>query len=235
MSTRILTAFIAVAALAMAQKPKSKSEADALMAIQSEQDATAKINKIDAFLKKYADSEYKTWAYTQAADASDRTNDGPKVIIYSELAIESDPKAYHPMLMEAAELARSTRENDLDKNEKLAKAEKLVNQAMEIVPTAPKPNPQVPDATWEEYKKQFMSDGHRDLGMIAAVRKKWDVAITEFKLALSLPAEPDPSIFIRLASAYTDSKQPDEALAALAKVPKTAGPGRFRPEGNGSG
>ena len=59
MRTRILAAFVAVAALAMAQKPKSKSENDALIAIQGEKDPAAKITKIDEFVKKYADTEFK--------------------------------------------------------------------------------------------------------------------------------------------------------------------------------
>src|ERR1700679_3308801 len=105
MRTKMFTAFVAVAALAMAQKAKSKPEAEALMAIQAEQDPAAKIAKVDAFVAKYADTEFKTWAYTQAAEAAEQTNDGAKVIIYAELAMETDPKAYHPMLMVAAELA----------------------------------------------------------------------------------------------------------------------------------
>jgi tetratricopeptide (TPR) repeat protein len=219
MRTTILTAFVAVAALAMAQKPKSKSEVEALQAIMAEQDPAAIMTKVDAFVAKFADTEFKTWAYTRAAEAAMQKNDGTKVIIYSDLAMESDPKAYHPMLMEAGEIARTTRENDLDKDEKLAKAEKLAKQAMEVVPTAPKPNAQIPDAQWDEVKKEFLADGHRDLGMVAAVRKKYDVAIAEFKQAVEIPAQPDPSAFIRLAAAYNDNKQPDEALAALAKMP----------------
>jgi hypothetical protein len=221
MRIRLLTALLAVGALAMAQKPKSKSEVEALQAIQAEQDPTAIIAKVDAFVAKYADTEFKTWAYTRAAEAALQKNDGAKVVIYSELAIESDPKAYHPMLMEAGELARSTRENDLDKDEKLGKAEKLVKQAMEIIPTAAKPNAQIADAQWDEVKKEFLADGHRDLGMIAAVRKKNDVAIAEFKQAVEIPAQPDPSAFIRLAAAYNDNKQPDQALATLAKTPSS--------------
>jgi tetratricopeptide (TPR) repeat protein len=221
MRTRtILAALLTVAAtLAMAQKPKSKSEQDALIAIQAEQDPAQKIAKVDAFVIKYADTEFKAWAYAQAADAADRSNDGAKVIIYSDLAIEADPKAYHPMIMESAEIARSTRENDLDKEEKLAKAEKLAKQALEIAPTAAKPNPQIPDDQWAEIQKEFVGDAHRDLGMIATVRKKYDVAITEFKAAVTVPAQPDPATFIRLAAAYTDNKQPDEALGVLAKMP----------------
>jgi tetratricopeptide (TPR) repeat protein len=220
MKTWILAAaFLAVAGLGTAQKVKSKSEGEALQAIQTEQDPAAVMTKVDAFMAKYADSEFKTWAYTRAAEAAERKNDGPKVIIYSDLAIESDPKAYSPMLMESAELARSTRENDLDKDDKLAKAEKLAKQAMEIVPAAAKPNAQIPDAQWEEVKKELLADAHRDLGMVAAVRKKYDVAIAEFKQAVEIPAQPDPPTYIRLAAAYTDNKQPEEALAVLAKTP----------------
>jgi hypothetical protein len=217
-TTKILAAFAVAAALMLGQKVKSKGEGEALQAIQAEQDPTAKMAKVDAFIQKYADTEFKEWALTRAAEAAEAKHDSAKLIIYSELAIDANPKAYSPMLMESAELARSTRENDLDKDEKLSKAEKLAHQAMDVIPTAPKPNPQIPDAQWEEVKKDYLGDAHRDLGMIASVRKKYDVAITEFKLANETAAHPDPAVDVRLAGAYTDNKQPDEALAVLAKV-----------------
>ncbi len=216
----ILAAILAVAALGMAQpKVKSKKESEALIAIQGEKDPAAKIAKVDAFVKQFADTDFKTWAYSQAIHAAEQLNDGPKVIIYCDLTLESDPKSYDAMLSEAGELARSTRENDLDKDQKLGQADKLAHQAMEIIPTAPKPNPNIPDAQWEEIKKELLADAHRNLGMTATVRKKYDVAIAELKESLTIPSQPDPTNYIRLATAYDDNKQPDEALAALAKVP----------------
>jgi tetratricopeptide (TPR) repeat protein len=215
----MLTAFLAVAALAMAQKPKSQKELDGLIAIQNEQSPAAKIALIDAFIVKFADTEFKIALYTQAAEAAQRIPDSAKVIIYSELAIESDPKAYHPMLMVAGELARTTRENDLDKEEKLVKADKLARQAMDLVPNAARPNPKMTDDEWAEIKKELLGDGHRDLGMIASVQKKYDVAIAEFKQAVEIPAQPHPATNISQAAANTDNKQPDEALAVLAKMP----------------
>ena len=62
MRTKMLAAAVAVAALAMAQKPKSKAELEALQGIQGEQDPAAKIAKVDAFVVKYAYTEFKTWA-----------------------------------------------------------------------------------------------------------------------------------------------------------------------------
>lgn len=222
MTMKMLAAFLAAGALLMAQKVKSKAEGEALQGIQAEQDPKAKMDKVDAFIVKFADTEFKTWAYTQAARSAEQLGAGPKVIIYCDLAIESSPKAFEPMLMESAELARSTRENDLDKEEKLSKADKLAHQAMELVPAATKPNPQILDAQWDEIKKEYVADGHRDLGMVASVRKKYDVAIAEYKQAVEIPGEPDPATFIRLAAAYNDNKQPDEALAVLAKVTNPA-------------
>jgi tetratricopeptide (TPR) repeat protein len=218
---------MAVAALAMAQTPAqqkkyTKAEAEALNGIMAEKDPATQITKVDAFIQKFADTQFKGVAYTLAARAAEQMGAGAKVVIYADLAIEADPKAaYEAMLMEAGELARSTRENDLDKDEKLAKADKLAKEAMEVVPTAPKPNAQIPDAQWEEVKKELIADAHRDLGMIAAVRKKYDVAIAEFKQAIEIPQDPDKPTFIRLAAAYNDNKQPDEALAILAKMPPT--------------
>jgi len=215
---KLVAAVVTVAALAMAQKPKSKKEQDALIAIQGEKEPAAKMAKVDAFVIQFADTEFKTWAYTQARIAAQALNDSAKIIIYCDLALEADPKAYDSMLAEAGELARTTRENDLDKDQKLTKADKLVHQAMEIIPTATKPNPAITDPQWDEYKKEFLSDAHNDLGMIASVKKKYDVAIEEFKQASTIPEKPDPVVLVRLAGAYTDNKQPDEALAALAKV-----------------
>jgi len=222
MRTKLLAAFLTVSALVIAQPPKpkfSKAEGEAINAFLAEKDPAAKIAKIEAFIQKFADTQFKSMAYTQAARAAEQMGAGPKMIIYAELAIDADPKAYEAMLMESAELARTTRENDLDKEEKLAKAEKLANQAMVLAPDAPKPNAQIPDAQWDEIKKEFVGDAHRDLGMIASVRKKYDVAIAEFKQAVEIPHESDPATYIRLAAAYSDNKQPDEALAVLAKMP----------------
>ena len=70
------------------------------------------------------------------------------------------------MLLKSGELARGTRENDLDKDEKLGKAEKLANEAITIVGTA-EAQCALTDTQWNEIKKEYVGDAHRDLGMIA--------------------------------------------------------------------
>jgi hypothetical protein len=217
-SGKTLTAFLAIAALAIAQKPKSKAEADALIAIMNEQDPSVKIGKINSFIASFADTDFKSVLYTQAANIAGQKKDAPSLLIYAELAIQVDPNALVPMLMVSAELARSTRENDLDKQEKLARAERYARRAIELIPDLPKPNPQIPDEKWSEIKKEFMRDAHRDLGMVASARKQFDVAAAEFKQTEDATGQADEPALIRQAIAYNDAGRPDDALAELAKV-----------------
>ena len=53
---------------------------------------------------------------------------------------------------------------------------------------------------------------------MAVVRKKYDVAITEYKAAIDGAATPDPATMVRLASAYGSAGKYDEQIATLDKV-----------------
>src|SRR6266849_3621822 len=223
MRTRIrmisaVAAFALAATLGMAQKVKSQKEAEALQAIQSATTADARIAAVDSLITKFADTEFKAWALTLAADAAQRKGDSVKTVVYAQSALEADPKNYQAMLMISGELARTTRENDLDKEEKLARSEKLVNEAIAAINTAAKPNPQIPDEQWASIKKDFIAQAHENLGLAALARKKNDVAITEFKTAVEGAASPDPATMVRLASAYDQAGKYDEGLAVITRI-----------------
>jgi tetratricopeptide (TPR) repeat protein len=113
-------------------------------------------------------------------------------------------------------LAQTTRENDLDKEEKLAKAEKLLNATNENLKAATKPNPQMADKEWDEARQQMTGEAHSALGLIALTRKKYDVAVTEFKTASDL--DPQPAYLVRQASALQSAGKNDEAIAICDKV-----------------
>jgi tetratricopeptide (TPR) repeat protein len=218
---RTLAGLVAAATLVMAQKPKSKGEVEAIMAVQGAQTPDAQVAAVDNLVTKFADTEFKAWALQQAANAEQRKGDTAKAIVYAERTIEADPKAFYAiqaMLLISGELARTTREFDLDKEEKLARAEKLAKDAVAGVNTAPKPNPQMTDDQWTAVKKDETAEAHKDLGLAAMARKKFDVAIAEFKQAVEGAATPDPADIVRLASAYDQAGQPDAAIPLLDKV-----------------
>jgi len=197
--------------------PKSQAEQQAVMAlIQAQGNPDAQIKAADELLTKFADTQFKEMALYMQAVAYEQKGDGDKAMIYAEKVLEVNPKNFQASLLIGQVLAQKTRENDLDKEEKLGRAEKLLTGAIEYVKTAPKPNPQLPDQQWEEAKVFITAEAHNGLGMAALTRKKYDVAIKEFEAALS--GDPQPTYSVRLASALQQSGKNAEAVVILDKV-----------------
>ena len=207
------------AMMALAQpKPKSQKEYDAYVAILQTPDPAARIPLADKFLASFADTELKAQVLQVATMSAFEANDPEKVIIYGERTLEADPKNYVAALMIARAIAYRTREFDLDKEDKLNRSEKLAKMAIEQLQTAQKPNPQIPDADWEVGKKDYTGQAHDALGMGAMIRKKYDVALTEFQKSLELSMQPNPDTMVFMADAYNNLGKYDEAIAMADKA-----------------
>jgi tetratricopeptide (TPR) repeat protein len=198
--------------------PKSKGELEAIQAMFNAADPDTRIKAADELVAKYADTDFKDLAMFLAAFSSQQKGDSEKAIVYAERALEANPKHIQSMLILAETIAQRTRERDLDREEKLVRAEKYANGALEALKDAPKPNPSLTDEQWEAGKKDLGAQAHQALGMAAMARKKNDVAITEFKLSTETAANPDPATFVRLAQAYSAAGKHDEAIATAQKV-----------------
>jgi tetratricopeptide (TPR) repeat protein len=205
-------------------KGMSDKERAAVKKVQDAKSPDEVIAAVENLVTNFADTSVKPAALYEAAEAADQKQDFLKAISYGELSIEADPKAGTAMsakLLVAGELAQHTRKNDLDREsaEKLPKAEKYAKEAMEMLPGLAKPDgSNVPDAEWDTFKKDKMAEGHRDLGLIAVARAKWDVAVTEFKAAVDGSSMPDSVLMVRLGNAYNESNKFAEADAVLKKV-----------------
>ncbi len=217
LATVAIFAVMAVSALAQkAPGVKSQKEAEAVQAVFQAQDPSARIAAAESLLQKFADTDFKAIALYLATEASAQLNDGDKVIIYGERTLEADPKNYMAMLTMGRTLASRVREHDFDKEEKLGRAEKLAKDANEALKTATKMNPQMSDADWEGAKKDFTAQHFEVLGLAGVARKKFDVAIANYKSAIDLSS--DPSTMVRLAQAYNMAGKPDDAIAMADKV-----------------
>jgi tetratricopeptide (TPR) repeat protein len=201
-------------------KPKSQKELEALQAIFSAQDPDVRIAAVENLLTKFADTEFKAIALQVAAASAQQKNDFEKMTVYSERTLEADPKNYGAMLMLASGIAQRTREFDLDKEEKLGRAEKYANTSIELIKTAQKPRPDLPDAEWEGAKKSYLAQAYEALGLAAMARKKYDDAAKQFEMAVA--TSPDGGTYVRLAAAYNQAKKPDQAIAALDKLNSVA-------------
>jgi tetratricopeptide (TPR) repeat protein len=197
---------------------KSQKEAQAVMAIVNAQDPDARIKACNDLVTNFSDSEFKPLALYFAAVSYQQKNDYDHMVIYAERTLEADPNHYQAMLLLAQAIAMRTREFDLDREEKLKTAEGYANKALELLKTAPRPNPQITDEQWEEAKKDLAAQAHESFALADMARNQTDKAIEEFKTALSLSATPDPSTMVRLAAAFNKAEKYDDAMATLDKV-----------------
>lgn len=213
-----ISAGLAVATILAQPKPKSQKEVDAIMAMQNAPDPDSRIKAGQELITKFADTEFKPFAMYVIASSYQQKGDLENAIIWAERTLELDKTNFMSMNMIASGLAQKTREFDLDKDEKLARAEKMAKAAIEAVKTATKPNPQVTDEQWEAIKKDYTAESYQALGLVANVRKNYPEAVTNFKAAVEVSPQADPATLTRLAAAYNNTKQFDEAIAAADKA-----------------
>jgi tetratricopeptide (TPR) repeat protein len=217
---------LAVCAAPAFQKLKSQKEFDAYKAMMTATTPDATIAAAENLLTTFADTELKPLALYMEADAYGRKGEFEKAVVFGERSLEADPKNYQAQLLLARQYAGHTGENDLDKEEKLGKATKYANDAIASIAAAAKPNPQITDAQWDGAKKSFTAEAHEALGMIADVRKKYDVAANEYKTALDTQPTPDPATLVRYGMAQERQGKYDEAIASFDKAladPNAAG------------
>jgi tetratricopeptide (TPR) repeat protein len=221
MLTGILAAAAAAASLMAQAKPptvKSQKELDAVKAMFSAAQASPDqtITAAESLITGFADTEFKETALYFEARAYQQKSDMVKAQVYAERVLEINPKNYQTTLMLGEVIAQSTRENDLDKEEKLSKAEKYLTGTIENLKSAPKPNPQMSDKDWDDARQQMTAEAHSGIGLCALTRKKFDVAGAEFKTAADL--DPQPAYLVREASALQSSGKNDEAIAICDKI-----------------
>ncbi len=213
------------AALAFAQtanpkqpQPKSQKELDAVQAIFQAPDPDARIAAAKELVTKFADTDFKATAFYVGAFSYQQKGDLENAIVWAEQALDADPKFYAAQLMIANALALRTKEFDLDREEKLGRAEKLAKEAVNTINAAPKPRPDITDEQWEAARKDFIAQAHEALGLAALVRKKYDVCAAELSTAASLASQQDASLMVRLANCQLQAGKPDEAITLLDQV-----------------
>jgi tetratricopeptide (TPR) repeat protein len=198
--------------------PKSAKERDAIIAVQSATTPDDRLKAIESVLTNFADTQFKVILLQMAMQTALQKDDYAATTLYAERLLEADPKNPFAEVTLAGEIPRHTREFDLDKEEKLTKADKYAHAAIENIATAPKPQPNMPDEQWAGMKKDTVAQAHDALGMIATLRKNYDQAIAEYNIAITSALRPDPSDYVRLGQAEIEAGKLDDANAASDKA-----------------
>lgn len=195
---------------------KSQAEAQAVQALGQAQDADTVIKAAEDLLTKFADTDFKDVALLMEARAYQAKKDDAKAQIFAERALEANPKSYQTTMLLGELLAAHIGEHDFDRDDKLTRAEKYLNDSIAAVSAAAKPNATLPDAQWEEIKKAAIAEGHNALGVLALDRKNYDAAIKEFQTAIA--NDPQGAYMVRLASSEVQAGKLDDAIALCDKL-----------------
>jgi tetratricopeptide (TPR) repeat protein len=219
--------FTAIAALALgvsplrAQKVKSQKEQQAILAVQTAATPDDRIKAIENVLENFADTEFKVPLLQMAVQTEEQKGDYTQIVFYGERLLKADPKNAFAQVTLASETARHTRENDLDKDEQLGKVDKWAKDGIEDAKVAPKPRADVPDADWENVRKDLEAQGYVALAIADNLRKNYDGAATNYKQSLSVESTPNPATLVRLAQVYMSQGKLDDANYTLDKAINT--------------
>ncbi len=222
-----LAAFIGIAAFALgvsplrAQKVKSQKEQQAILAVQTAATPDDKIKAIESVLENFADTEFKVPLLQMAVQLEEQKGDYTQIVFYGDRLLKADPKNAFALVTLASETARHTRENDLDKDDQLAKVDKWAKDGIEAAKTVPKPRADVPDADWENYRKDMQAQGYVALAMADNLRKNYDGAATNYKQSLAIESTPNSATLVRLAQVYMSQGKLDDANYTLDKAINT--------------
>jgi len=198
---------------------KSQDELKAYQDASAKTDPAETESAADAFAAKYPNSEMKGTLYVRAMNIYAQANNGEKVIEAGRKAIAADPTNPLPLVQVASVLAETTRDTDLDREQRLVEAAKDAQAAIDNINTGlivpPKASPERVAAA----KATILTMAYDTLGMVNMNKK--DFAAAEqvlLKAADASKGNPEAVIYLRLSVAQDQLKQYRQALDSANKA-----------------
>jgi tetratricopeptide (TPR) repeat protein len=196
-------------------KAKGKKEIEAVRAMYTAQTPDEQIAKAKEFIDKFADSDFRGSAFYVMATASDMKRDWDNVVVYGEQAVAADPLNFGSMALMSKAIAQSTKKFDLDKADKLARADKFAKDALELSKKAPKPNPELTDDQWAAAVKDIVEPAYEGLAFESIAKEDYAGCAENFKLAIASMSQLEPALLIRGGHCSVLAKKYDDAIASF--------------------
>ena len=199
-------------------RPKSQKEADALMAIQDATDPDVRIEAIHSLLTGFKNTQFKEYANLMMMISYQQKDDFEMMLLYGESTLEINPNIIDTLLSLGYAIPARTGQFDLDKEEKLAKAEDFAKRALLVIPTLENTNEDVTPEAWLVAKKNYMSQAHDSRGLVAMQRKDYAAAEGSFRQSLQVASEQGATTFYHLARTLRELDKNDEAMEMIDKA-----------------
>jgi tetratricopeptide (TPR) repeat protein len=186
---------------------KSRDEYDAFMAMANEKDPNKKIQLAEAFLTKYANSDFKEGAYVVEMQTYQAQNEPDKAIDAAHKVLQANPDNPDALRFLTFVFPFMYKGDAPDHDAKLAEAETEAKHGLEVVQKLQKPA-NLPEDQFNQIVKGLRDIFNGTIGFVDLQRKDYAGAITADKAA----AEDNPSdeyVFYRMGLAYLYSNPHD--------------------------
>ncbi len=224
------------AAMANGQVILTPAEDADFKAMSTELDPDKAIALAEAFVQKYPNSEVLSYAFAFEANAYQTKGDAAKIVEYAEKSLDLKKDNLMSLLLAAYAMPQPQFMNlhHTDEEDQLAKAETYCQDALKAVNDLKK-QPNETDEDFAKRKAIYISNVHADLGMIHLDRAQLGLmgmdkeelakAEQEYKQAVTLTDNPDPSDYFRMGEACRLQGKIDDAIAAFTKASELGGRG----------
>ena len=200
----------------VAPVPKTKEEEAAMKAaIAKASDPAAFQTAVDDFAAKFPESNVRGMLYRQLMLVYEQQGNADKAYEAGRKALTFDPDDPLTLSDSAVYLASHTHDTDLDKDERLAEAKKMANEAITNIDQL-RLSAQATAADREKYKKAVLAQAYSGLAMVEQANKNWPAA--EAAYAKAIDASPEPATMLRLGFAQRMQNKLQAASETFAKA-----------------
>lgn len=213
---RIRGQFGPLADPAHAPQAKSQEEFDAYLEILDAPNAHETIDRVEAFIFKYPESELSATAYQHQMVSYQELNEFEGMLRAGEKYLQLLPGNLNALLTLASAIPNATATRP-DAPELLARAQDYARQALRILKRIRIPR-EISLEEWERLRRQMEAQAHEALGHVAVKRGQIDIAISEFEKATEYNPKPQGKQFFRLGVAYAWAGKNDRAERALRRA-----------------
>lgn len=195
-------------------KVNSQEEYAAYQAAVKTTDVAAEEKAADDFATKYPASELRPLVFKAVMQRYQQANNGDKMVEMAKKVLALDPDDPEALVSVAQVEAEQTKDDSLDKDQRLAEAKKDAERALITVDTDV-PTSGYPEEQLKNYKSFIRSQAYFVIGTAAFKASKWPEAETNLKKSIDeLPQQPDVIAVYRLALSLDFQNKIPEALKA---------------------
>jgi tetratricopeptide (TPR) repeat protein len=198
---------------------KSQDELKAYQDAASKTDPSQAEAAANDFAAKFPDSELRAALYMRVMNMYAQANNSEKVVEIGRKAIAADPINPVPLMEVASTLAETTRDTDLDREQRLAEAAKDAHAAIENVDTGLLVPANADPERVAGAKRTILTNSYDTLAMVDMGRNDYGAAVTNLQKALDeSKGNPDAVLYLRLSVAQDKLQQYPQALDSANKA-----------------